>query len=309
MSIRPTLVASEKGYKGVVAAMDLLRDGGSALDAVEMACRIIEDDPKEHTVGYSGIPSILGEVELEASIMDGQSLRAGAVAGVRGYGNMISLARVVMEELPHVLVVAHGAQRLAAECSRVPVEQRTLEAMQKWHDQFEEAGVADLNERALRAMVSQINKHLNETEGNNSDTVDFLALDRAGNLASAVTTSGLGWKYPGRVGDSSVIGAGNYCDNRHGAAACNGNGEFSIRVSSARSLVLYKKMGMSLQEAGLEALRDLSHLDFLPGEYLNIVALSPDGQHAGFSTKPQKQYLYWNEEMAEPAWADRSTLP
>jgi beta-aspartyl-peptidase (threonine type) len=203
MKVRPTLVASEKGYKGALVAAEALRNGGSALDAVEMACRIVEDDPNEHTVGYGGLPSILGEVELEASIMDGQSLRVGAVAGVRGYGNMISLARVVMEELPHVLVVAHGAQRLAAECSHVPVEQRTLEAMQKWHDQFEEAGIRDLNQQSLR---------------------------------------------------------------------------------------------------------DLADLSFQPGEYLNIVALAPDGQHAGFSTNPDKQYIYWHDKMAEPVWADRISL-
>jgi L-asparaginase / beta-aspartyl-peptidase len=84
-------------------------------------------------------------VELEASIMDGQSSRAGAVASVRGYGNMISLARVVMEELPHILVIGYGAQRLAAECGHSPLEQRTLEAMKKWHEVLEKAGISNFN--------------------------------------------------------------------------------------------------------------------------------------------------------------------
>ena len=98
----PVIVASENGRRGAVAAMELLRNGGSALDAVELACRIVEDDPEEHSVGYSGLPNVVGQVELDASIMDGRTLETGAVAAVHSYGNAITLARRVMEELPHV---------------------------------------------------------------------------------------------------------------------------------------------------------------------------------------------------------------
>ncbi len=111
------------------------------------------------------------------------------------------------------------------------------------------------------------------------------------------------------MGDSPLIGAGNYCDNRYGGAACTGMGELAIRVSTARSLVLYMKMGTSLDEAGLEALRDLMRLEAGEGQYVNIVALTPAGEHAGFTTVPGKQYLYLTGDMDEPALAERTHLP
>ena len=124
-SVLPVMVASENGRAGMTAAMDLLRQGGSALDAVELACRITEADPEDHSVGYGGIPNAAGEVELDASIMDGRTLQTGAVAAVMGYGHPITLARRVMEQLPHVLLVGRGAERFAAELGCEPADQRT----------------------------------------------------------------------------------------------------------------------------------------------------------------------------------------
>ena len=125
---------------------------------------------------------------------------------------------------------------------------------------------------------------------------------------AAVSTSGLGWKYPGRVGDSPLIGAGNYCDNRYGAAACTGMGELAIRAGSARSLVLYLKCGLSLVDAGCEALRDLLTLAATDSQYMNIVALTPAGEHAGFTTVAGKEYLFQEAGMAEPQLAARLKL-
>jgi len=309
---KPVMVSSENGRRGMVAAMALLRDGGSALDAVELACRIVEDDPDDHSVGYGGLPNALGEVELDASIMDGATLRAGAVAAVQGYGRAITLARRVMEQTPHVLIVARGAERLAAELGETPQDQRTEEALRRWQERFGERGLAPGATGNLREIARTLTRPLNlqdkiykaarvDTQG----TVNFIALDAHGNLASAVSTSGLGWKYPGRVGDSPLIGAGNYCDNRYGAAACTGMGELAIRVSTARSLVLYLKCGMSLVDAGREALRDLLALDASEGQYMNIVAMTPAGEVAGFTTVPGKQYLFQRAEMDAPQLADR----
>ncbi len=319
----PVVVASENGRRGAVAAMELLRDGGSALDAVELACRIVEDDPDEHSVGYSGLPNVVGQVELDASIMDGRTLETGAVAAVRSYGNAITLARRVMEELPHVLLSGRGAEQLAAELNHSPTNQLTEEALRRWRQRYEDYGLNPETPTELRKVAKTLTRPVNlrdmpvQTEVSGKDatgkddtlgTVNFLALDQHGDIASAVSTSGLAWKYPGRVGDSPIVGAGNYCDNRYGAVACTGMGELAIRVSTARSIILYMKMGMSLDEAGLEALRDLTELNAGPGQYMNIVTLAPDGSHQGFTTVPGKKYLYVTADMDEPVLADRLML-
>jgi len=311
----PAIVASENGRAGALAALELLRSGGRALDAVELASRITEADPEEHSVGYSGLPNVLGEVELDASIMDGRTLRSGAVAAVKGYGHPITLARRVMEELPHVLVVGRGAERFAAELDQAPANQLTGEALRRWHERFVEFGIEPGTNQALREVAKRLTRPINlqdkllkAAKVDTLGTVNFLALDTHGDLASAVSTSGIAWKYPGRVGDSPIIGAGNYCDNRYGAVACTGMGELAVRVSTARSLVLYLKMGMTLQEAGQEALRDLYYIFTEPTQYMNIVALTPQGEHSGFTTVSNKTYLYMTGNMEEPALAERTLL-
>ena len=321
--VTPILVASENGREGILAAIELLRMGGRAIDAVELACRITEDDPDDHSVGYSGLPNVLGEVELDASIMDGRTLQAGAVAALQGYGKPITLARQVMTETPHALIVGSGAARLAAEMGHTPTNMRTEEALRRWRQRYDEYGLQPGNHADLRKVAQQLTRPLHlddsvyernpapvESEAKNDTlgTVNYLALDRYGDIASAVSTSGLAWKYPGRVGDSPIIGAGNYCDNRYGAAACTGMGELAIRAGTARSLVLYMKMGMALREAGLEALRDLNALGALPGQYMNFVALSANGDHAGFTTVAAKKYLFMRANMNEPELVDRIML-
>jgi len=311
----PVIVASENGRAGALAAMELLRSGGRALDAVELASRITEADPDEHSVGYSGLPNVLGEVELDASIMDGRTLRSGAVAAVTGYGHPITLARRVMEELPHVLVVGRGAERFAAELDQAPANQLTGEALRRWQERFVELGIEPGTNKELREVAKRLTRPLNlqdkllkAAKVDTLGTVNFLALDTHGDLASAVSTSGIAWKYPGRVGDSPIIGAGNYCDNRYGAVACTGMGELAVRVSTARSLVLYLKMGMPLHAAGQEALRDLYYIFTESTQYMNIVALTPQGEHSGFTTVPNKTYLYMTGNMEEPALAERTLL-
>ncbi len=311
----PMIVSSENGRFGAMAAMELLTKGGSALDAVEIACRVVEDDPEDHSVGYSGLPNALGEVELDASIMDGVTLRAGAVAALRSYGNPISLARKVMEETPHVLLVGRGAERFAAELACVPANQVTEEALTRWRARFVEHGIEPGQSNKLREVatiltgpVNLVDRIKRQEKIDTLGTVNFLALDSHGNIASAVSTSGIAWKYPSRVGDSPIIGAGNYSDNRYGAAACTGMGELAIRASTARSLVLYMKMGMSVQEAGLETLRDLQYMGSGPGQYMNIVALNPQGDHCGFTTVPGRNYLYFSADMDAPELSPRTML-
>ena len=318
----PVMVASENGRAGMTAAMALLRDGGTALDAVELACRVTEDDPGDHSVGYGGLPNLLGQVEIDASIMDGRTLRSGAVAALFGYANPITLARKVMEELPHVLLVGRGAERFAAEMGLQPADQHTDEALRRWRERFVEHGLTPGASDDLRALAHTLTRPVvlqdrgapppaAVTPGKRDDTqgtVNFLARDQHGDLASAVSTSGIAWKYPSRVGDSPIIGAGNYCDNRYGAAACTGMGELAIRASTARSIVLYLKMGMSLLDAGFEALRDIADLQHLPHQYMNMVALTPGGEHAGFTTVAGRNYMYMTAAMDAPELAARTLL-
>jgi beta-aspartyl-peptidase (threonine type) len=319
----PVVVASENGRAGATAAMELLRQGGKALDAVEVACRVTEDDPSDHSVGYGGLPNLLGQVELDASIMDGRTLRSGAVAGLYGYGNPITLARRVMEELPHVLLVGRGAERFAAELGLAPADQRTEEALRRWRERFLEHGLIPGSSDNLALVANKLARPVvlqdrsappaarigqdtgrDDTQG----TVNYLVRDQFGDLASAVSTSGVAWKYPGRVGDSPMIGAGNYCDNRYGAVACTGMGELAIRAGTARSIILYLKAGMSIREAGFEALRDIADLAHEPYQYMNFVVLAPDGKHAGFTTVAGRSYLYLNAEMAAPELTARTLL-
>lgn len=330
--VTPIVVASENGRAGATAAMKLLRQGGSAVDAVETACRVTEADPDDRSVGYGGMPNVLGQVELDASIMDGRTLRGGAVAALLGYGHPITLARMVMERSPHVLLAGRGAERFAQEMGMTPADQRTEAALQRWYARFVERGVRpgsgdDLVQHAI-ALTAPVTLEdrggpaspVAATAGRPSTTaprkrddtlgtVNYLVRDHQGNLASAVSTSGIAWKYPSRVGDSPIIGAGNYCDNRYGAVACTGMGELAIRASTARSVILYLKCGMSLDAAGREALRDLAGLETETDRRMNFVVLAPDGTHAGFTTVSGNQYLYFTGEMDAPALAPRTFAP
>jgi beta-aspartyl-peptidase (threonine type) len=317
VSSLPTLVSSENGWKGLLVAMEMLRDGASALDAVEAATRIVEDDPDDHSVGFSGMANAAGDVELDASIMDGESMAAGAVAAIRGYAHPITLARKVLEMTPHVLLVGRGGERLAAEAGFAEEEMHTDRSQEIWRERFSHYGMKPNGDGPLAEVATLLTRPLEldrsiyfETPetGLRTGTVNFLALDRLGKMASAVSTSGMAWKYPGRVGDSPIIGAGNYCDGRYGAAACTGIGELAIRAGTARSVILYMKMGMSLQDAGLEALRDMTSLGYDGAHSMNIVALAPSGEHAGFSTTSGRRYLYMRADMSEPEYVARSEI-
>jgi len=295
------IVASSNGKVGISAAMAVLRNGGTAIDAVEAGTRLVESNPQDDTVGVGGIPNLLGQVELDASIMDGRTLAAGAVAALQGYEHPISIARKVMEELsPHVLLAGPGAERFAAEMGFQRRELLTEMARETWekrlHQAIPEAGLANLEEEPdLRQWVKRVRESRRA-----GGTVNFLAQDADGNICAGVSTSGQGWKYPGRVGDSPLIGAGNYADNRYGAAACTGLGEMAILASTAHSVVLYLKMGLSLEEAGRQAMEDLHDLAAPYLGEMNVVALDKDGGHAAFSNRKERTYVYMTGEMDEP---------
>ncbi len=301
MSQHTTIVTSEYGDIGLPPAIQRLRDGGTALDAVETAVRLVESNPDDHTVGLGGLPNLLGEVELDASIMDGRTLRAGAVGSLRGYEHPISVARKVMEELPHVLIVGAGAERFAAEMGFVRRDLLTPEAERIWRQRLEEEIPPErVGELRYRQRMRELARLAADPE-RASETVNVLARDTHGDIACGVSTSGWAWKYPGRLGDSPIIGAGGYADNRYGAAACTGRGEMAICLSTARSVVLYMKLGMSVEEACVEAMNDFRALQDPYAGGISIRAMDRDGNPAGASNREGAFLWYWQEGMDEPA--------
>lgn len=300
------VVASKNGSVGIRQAMDVLRAGGSALDAIEAGIHEVEDNPSDHSVGYGGFPSILGEVETDASIMHGRTLMAGAVGCLKGYRHPISVARKVMEMLPHVFLVGEGADRFAREMGMEARDMLTKPAELGWRRMVQSAlpedAIPGLAERDDLARLVRELSNPRRTVG----TVNFLVMDGQGDICGGVSTSGWYGKYPGRLGDSPVIGAGLYADNRYGAAACTGMGEMAIRAGTARSLVMYMKMEHSLLDAGLQAMRDLLDLGGPYSSEMNIIALDRNGYPAAFSSNPEKTYIYMTDEMQEPLEAPRT---
>ncbi len=303
------VVSTANGTAGIREAMAVLRDGGSALDAVEAGTRRVELNARDHTVGLGGLPNILGEVRLDASIMDGHTLRAGAVGSVRGILHAVTLARRVMEQSPHVLLVADGAERFAREIGMAEQDLLTEQAAARWRERLanrqppvDPDGIAGRDR--LLELVGDARDSMRGWDPAGTDaphgTVNFLALDGGGNLASAVSTSGYPWGYPGRLGDSPIIGAGGYADNRWGAAASTGTGEVVLRTLTTRSVVLYLRTGMTLDQAMRAALSDLGALNDPLAGHVAVIALTPSGRHAGYAYRSGEHYVYLDGAMAEP---------
>ncbi len=306
------IIASHNGAIGLPAAMEILRNGGSAVDAVVKGCELVEANPDDHTVGFSGLPNLLGEVELDASVMDGKGLRAGAVGALKGYQDAARLAREVMNTLPHVLIGGEGAARLASEVGLEPKDLLTPEAEAIWKERLDDADDRDSSYLGrIREMVASTaqDPEIAGLDEIPHGTVNFIARDREGNIATGVSTSGWAWKYPGRMGDSPIIGAGNYADNRWGAAGCTGRGEMAQRALTAHSVVTFMRFGMSLEDALRQAMKDLEALDDPYASEMNIVAMDKDGNHAAASTNPEKTYVFMTESMDAPEERKRIHVP
>jgi isoaspartyl peptidase/L-asparaginase-like protein (Ntn-hydrolase superfamily) len=262
--------------------MGILRGSGSALDAVEAAARIVEADPADASVGRGGWPNILGTVEVDASIMDGTTRRAGAVGAVHGYLYPISIARAVMERLPHVMLVGDGAMRFAEEIGAERARLLTARTRGLWVDFLRQIRETPSSVRRRAKLAPLVMKTVGlERKG----TVNFIAIDRAGHMASAVSTSGWGYKYPGRLGDSPIIGAGNYCDERYGGACCTGFGELAMRSLTAKTAVDRLASGMSPDEVARAAIRDVNELDAPRPAAMNVVVLARDGRYASATNR------------------------
>ncbi len=300
MKRTPLIVSSGNGATALPAGVRILKRGGSALDAVEACARIIEADPTDTSVGRGGKPNVLGVVELDASIVDGTTHRVGAVAALRGYLYPISVARAVMERLPHVMLVGEGAALFAKEIGAERAQLLTASTRRLWIERLKRARETPASVRRRRSLAGVVRKTVPEERGG---TVNFIAIDRRGDVASAVTTSGWAYKYPGRVGDSPIIGAGNYCDSRYGGATCTGFGEIAIRNVTAKTAVDRLASGMDVAAVARAAIADANALDAEAA--FNIVVLGADGTHASATNRPERRYSCMSVDMREAVVAPR----
>lgn len=229
--VKPVVISTwNHGLPANEAAWKILSTGGSALDAVEKGVMVAEADPEETSVGYGGFPDREGNVTLDACIMNSHN-NAGSVACLKNIKHPISVARLVMEKTPHVMLVGDGAKQFAL--SQGFTEENLLtEKSKKAYEEW--------------LKTSQYKPIINIE---NHDTISMLALDESGNLSGACTTSGMAWKMAGRVGDSPIIGAGLFLDNEVGAAAATGLGEAVIRTAGSAMVVELMRHGKTPQEA------------------------------------------------------------
>jgi N4-(beta-N-acetylglucosaminyl)-L-asparaginase len=274
---RPAVIATwDHGLPGCAAAYRILSSGGTLLDALEKGVNVVEDDPTCMSVGYGGLPNEDGVVQLDAAIFDGATHRAGSVAALERIKNPISVARKVMEKTRHVLLAGAGALTFARKMGFKEQDLITPESRARW-------------EKLKGKTDFWVEQH---------DTVCLLGVDAGGNLASAVSTSGLGRKLAGRVGDSPILGAGSYVDNEVGAAAATGVGEFTLRTCASFAIVERMRAGQSPQRACEDTLdwvmRKIPELRTDARHQLAFIALDKHGRPgAAVVRKPaEKPFKY-----------------
>lgn len=266
----------EHGLAANEAAWQVLAKGGRALDAVETGVRVPEADPKVRTVGYGGYPDRDGIVTLDACIMD-EHMNCGSVAFLQNIKHPISVARLVMEKTPHVMLVGEGAKQFALQQGFKEENLLTAESEADWKAWLKDQKIQQIN----------IENH---------DTIGMLAMDAAGNLSGACTTSGAAYKMHGRVGDSPLIGAGLYVDNDIGAATATGMGELMIKTVGSHLVVELMRQGASPEEACKQAvLRIARKLGDYAQFQVGFLALNKQGQYGAYGIQPGFNYAVQNK--------------
>jgi beta-aspartyl-peptidase (threonine type) len=248
---------------------ELQKPGATSLDAVEKSVRVLEDSPL-FNAGKGAVFTHDGRNELDASIMEGKTRRAGAVAGVTVVKNPISAARAVMEKSKHVMLIGPGAEKFSKEVGLEIVDPKYFWTPERWQEHLDEL------KQSTKVGQGQARPEL--PPQHNLGTVGAVALDRDGNLAAATSTGGMSDKRFGRVGDSPIIGAGTYADNSACAVSCTGHGEYFIRLAVSHSIVsLMKYKDLPVEKAA----HDVVHKDLGPaGGTGGVIALDPKGNFA-----------------------------
>jgi beta-aspartyl-peptidase (threonine type) len=279
--------------EAALAGWRVLQEGGSALDAVEVAVRVLEDDPA-FNAGTGACLSAEGNIELDAGIMDGRTLEVGAVAGVELIKNPILLARKVLTS-PHVLLVGRGAEQFAEEAgiARCSFDELLTERQyQRWKAYLAEHGLLPDEPRMIRREIATLAARDEPKHG----TVGAVALDSTGSLAAATSTGGIHNKYPGRVGDSPLVGCGFYADE-YAAISCTGDGEDFARLLIAKRAADFVAQGRSAGEAAQAAIDVLSARARGKG---GLIVVDQSGR-VGFARNSQNlAYAYMTAELGEP---------
>ncbi len=256
------------GLRANEAAWKILVAGGNALNAVEEGVRLVENDPTERSVGYGGRPDRDGRVTLDACIMD-HNYNIGSVAFLEYIKNPISVARKVMENTPHVMLVGEGALSFALSQGFEKENLLTPESEKEWKEWLQKS------------------EYLPPVNIENHDTIGMIAMDANGNLSGACTTSGLAFKMNGRVGDSPIIGAGLFVDNEVGAATATGHGEEVIRTVGSHLVVELMRQGRSPQKACKEAVERIVEIagrrqKNLKDIQVGFIAINKTGEYGSY---------------------------
>lgn len=261
------------GMKANKEAWPILSGGGRALDAVEAGARITEGDPDVSSVGYGGLPDRDGRVTLDACIMDEHG-NCGSVAFLENIRHPVSVARMVMERTPHVMLVGEGALQFALVCGFKKENILTKPAEKAWKEWLKTADYKPI-----------INVE-------NHDTIGIVALDQHGNLSGACTTSGLAYKMHGRVGDSPIIGAGLYVDNEVGAATATGVGEEVIRIVGCHLVVELMRQGYAPDDACKAAVERILKKNPARAKEVQVgfLALNKQGVYGSYCLQPGFSY-------------------
>jgi N4-(beta-N-acetylglucosaminyl)-L-asparaginase len=296
MRARPTVVASANGLRGVRLAYDRIVAGTDALDAIIAGVNIQELDPDDTSVGLGGLPNRDGVVQLDASCMHGPTKRAGSVACLEDIATPSLVAKAVMDYTDHVMLVGQDARRFAIEMGFTPQNLLTDKTRQEW--------------LRWRARLNPNDAFLDYDGDVNikftTGTINMNAVDARGDISSVTTTSGMAWKVPGRVGDSPIIGAGQYCDNLVGAAGSTGRGEANIKTCASFLIVEFMRQGLAPEAAAMRTLERIVAMTEArlldergrPKFDLQFYVVHKDGRYAGACLYEGAQFAVCDERGA-----------
>lgn len=276
----PVTIATWPNEKATAEAWKVLEKGGRALDAVEAGAKVPERDKKDQSVGFGGRPDREGQVTLDACIMDDLG-NCGSVCFLQHIKHPISVARKVMEETPHVMLVGEGALQFALEQGFEKEELLIEKSKQEWIEWKKEAKYKP---------IINIENH---------DTIGILAIDKNGNLSGACTTSGMAYKMHGRVGDSPIIGAGLFLDNAVGGAVATGMGEAVMKTLGSFLVVELMRQGRSPQEACEEAVMRIIQTQPYKEFQIGYLAINKRGEVGSYCIQPGFSYTKYQDNNNE----------